>query len=533
MNTNDVFNHYNSLIILHYFDIFTQQLTLVKYLLVNQTTNNAYLRKYIRNTILCDPNTKQKYYRLKQILNITQRQEKLKIRVVNQGVISCVIFELHASEITHKKIMNDYSILHEAYTLKHFCYHSGRYLLQQQFIATYKKPELNDDGDDINSTIIECTNDNSERNCTTYHNGLEKLKLQLNGIHDTHPLTHISDKYFANNKYIVPAAAYKLHPTVFKYHLSKYIFNEVILPNNIEIYSLPSDGILLETSRFYPPGEPGRIGFEIVSYDTITKTEYEDQLMIYKINIYSQSQAPFPYTHHQFSFRERYPKLQIKIKIKRGGTVNEIMQCLIPISKHPLFRCLFKDVKDSLENYIKSTHSMCFMIRKVRVKDDYCCSSMVYNSTDQISQKRDSEFDCRKTGVINLFLVPNEIDNRVHLHRLMIRFSGKDEFKKKEHNNQLLGLPLYVYVESSETMQNVLDNNTILQQYKKYIFSTYYVQNGINKLISKANRRKFKLYSNLLSNDPNAWIVITLKQESKICVKNHSKLYPPYKLFLA
>ena len=114
--------------------------------------------------------------------------------------------------------------------------------------------------------------------------------------------------------------------------------------------------------------------------------------------------------------------------------------------------------------------------------------------------------------------------------RLVVRFARKSNFNSNteirtisELRNCFIGIPLNVWINEEDTLQSVIDNDKIIQQYKDNIHCTYsmYSTKKISP-ITKNKRNSFIIYTNMLQKYSKGCIVITLKK--RINVNDYSLL---------
>eukprot|EP01084_Bolivina_argentea_P249677 418066_1 len=497
MNEHYTFNYNkHSLLILHYFDVQNQEMIIVKYLLIDDSVTVAKLEQYILTILINDIDEMKQLYNQQKLsiypftktYNQLHKNEKIvENKLFNSKKIISLVFQINSNSIRHCKAVNDSKYEYEACKLQKFCYDAVSCLTM-----SFNRKRI----------II---NIRSQQWLTKFKNQINHYLTTCQSVSEkeANQLIHKIDKRLADstNPYMIFLDG-DLSVNVLKLHLSKEFFNGLISANNIELYEVAKTGLPLTT---FDNTDTTWIFIEFVSYDTF-KLKCDKEIFV--IDLFDESQAPFPFNHNNICIK---PNARIRIRMNKHCTVNEIVNKLINVSSNPLFAYKFEAMKKSFDHYINSTHPNCYLItNKFRASE-----KILYESIETI----------KSIMCWELFMIPFEVDNTTKTYRLMVRFSWENCFEINDFKKEcLIGLPLFVWIDVNDTIQNILDNNTILKQYKNDIVSVYNMSEGITVSVSKHKRNTYKLYHNILCKDSNGFIVITLNQRNDLCVDQYSQM---------
>eukprot|EP01084_Bolivina_argentea_P141078 247941_1 len=250
------------------------------------------------------------------------------------------------------------------------------------------------------------------------------------------------------------------------------------------------------------------IGFDIVNYDV---SHIKDNERVYMIRVHQHKDAPYPF----WSLIKDYNEI-ITIKYNKEFTVKNFVQEVLAS----------RDTVDSNER--KMNERMLYVLSPYPVSEGVSQSQRGYHIVFENAYPMNSvqRYECNnKTNVqlFDLFMIPTKrsyatSDNKL---RLVIKFIVKSEtyfpenksFNAKMNvdlldNLRFIGIPLIVWIDKNDTLQNVIDQFVHPKARVKY---TYRVKTN-DKIESIAKgKRNTCCPHRFLQKNPNDYMIIVIQ----------------------
>eukprot|EP01083_Nonionella_stella_P225283 801115_1 len=527
MRTNDVFLDGEHIILaLHYFNVLTQEFSLIKYIISDRHVTLEKIIHYITSTLVPNDTTPAFYHLKSFFMNQTSR---LKLHVMHMFQPFDPLNESNRFSVSVVQLLKQkQKILSLAF--------QADVSVDRADQMKYQVATLTDFHTNISSLLNHMPRRLTIKCDKSYTNELKqqmkhcmRLKKQSEAvISDTMQSLDVLEKG------IPIRCSNSLNKQIIKHYIARNVLNNMVNAKNIIVPYFARHTTIM---------------FRIVPYDTsISSMSHQmRKTVLSTIRLFPESQAPFPFHSNQI---QNNP-ICFDMKINKSTFIRRIMQNIIKIAQDPVFNYKFISIQATLKKYDASSNSTCYALQRCwrsqyvetesdsdddewtvpRYRDDGYEASILYERDYGTINHGATYYDYPEPSQpsISLYLVPTWRSTNgagLDAFRLMIRFawsgaihSGRVEMC--DMRKHMIGLPLIVWITTDDSLHDILENNPTIQQYKERIAKTFIVNTKeLNVTLIEARKPNAIRFSN----DDKSFVIVTLSKrtdKNKIEVDQH------------
>eukprot|EP01084_Bolivina_argentea_P249305 417278_1 len=505
MNETDTFDfNTNTIVEFHHFNVYNQEMEIIQYVIVNHHVTYQHIIKFITDYLIKHTNenkyTENMKFSLFQLFRNTNSERRDCEQIVNVNNLICEDTSRFSTivSIVFQLNVDDAEELREEYESEHLIR-----FRHNVYEYVYSEEPTKDREIKINADVY--TMKIQIRNYLIHKNEFETLtEDEINEEIDE--ILWELDCNFKDPLEI--DISWNININTLKKHLSKTYLHEI-----------PTENIQLRpinTERYYNYCEDieekieNNMRLKITPFYLYRDAEYE-------IYIYGPKEMPFPYhlpnSSHWLSRYECSAKIRIKYKNK--FSVKELVNYLDEITSNPLFIGQYQKINHILQQ-IDQSSKMSYFTRKrgTNSKTFYSCDdemvSAYSNSDYNYTQSIDLFF--RDTDKIGSALVPLKIRFAFNKY-----FDTNTSFENAIRGGQFIGVPLYVWIKKTETMDDVINNYTLISHHKGDIVNVFKICCEEKKVIGISNCQfaSYTLHTNIRTDDFLVIILSDYQYEEK------------------